>query len=159
MDQLSWCQWLFPRAPEPELEATAIQARADQGDVEAQFALGLKYSIAGGELQDLVRSAEWYRKASEQNHPLAQFNLGLMCAKGEGVPQDDAQAFMWMRKAAHQGDAGAQFNLGMRYHRASVWGVQLDAFEPKIEAYKWLQLAAAQGYRSSAEACERVTLG
>src|SRR5712671_6721566 len=113
MDQLSWYRRLFPRAPEPA--STAIRAKADQGDVEAQFALGLKYSIGDGELQDLVRSAEWYRKASEQNHPLAQFNLALMCAKGEGVPQDDAQAFMWMRKAAHQGDAGAQFNLGMRY--------------------------------------------
>ncbi len=31
--------------------------------------------------------------------------------------------------------------------------------ESKIEAYKWLQLAAAQGYKGSAEACDRVALG
>jgi len=141
------------------LDSEATRARADQGDVDAQFALGLKYGPAGGEFQDLVQSAEWYRKASEQNHPLAQFNLGLMYAKGEGVPQDHAEAVRWIRRAAQQGDAGAQFNLGMRYHRASVWGLQLDALEPKIEAYKWLQLAAAQGYKGSAEACERMTLG
>ena len=110
-------------------------------------------------LQDLVQAAQWYRKAADQNHPLAQFNLGLMYTKGEGVPQDDAQAVAWMRKAAQQGDAGAQFNLGMRYHRASVWGLQLDALESKVEARKWLQLAAAQGYKGSAEACERMTLG
>ncbi len=102
---------------------------------------------------------KWYRKASEQNHPLAQFNLGLMYAKGEGVPQDDAEAVRWIRRAADLGDAGAQFNLGMRYHRASVWGQQLDTLETKIEAYKWLQLAASQGYKGSAEACERMTLG
>jgi TPR repeat protein len=47
----------------------------------------------------------------------------------------------------------------MRYHRASVWGQQLDVLESKIEAYKWFQLAAAQGYKGSTEACERVTLG
>ncbi len=47
----------------------------------------------------------------------------------------------------------------MRYHRASVWGRQLDALETKIEAYKWLQLAAVQGYMGSAEACEHMTLG
>jgi TPR repeat protein len=35
----------------------------------------------------------------------------------------------------------------------------LDTLEPRVEAYKWLQLAATQGYKGSAEACERVTLG
>jgi hypothetical protein len=140
-----------------DLEAT--RAKADQGDAEAQFALGLKYGWTDSEEEDFEQSAHWYRKAADQNHSLAQFNLGLMYAKGEGVPQDDAQAMAWIRRAAHQGDAGAQFNLGTRYHRASVWGVQLDALEPRVEAYKWLQLAATQGYMGSAEACERVTLG
>lgn len=140
-------------------DVKATKTKAEQGDVEAQFALGLNYGVAEGDLQDLTQSAEWYRKASEQNHPLAQFNLGLMYSKGEGVPQDDAEAVRWIRKAAHQGDAGAQFNLGKRYHRASVWGQQLDALESTVEAYKWLQLAAAQGYKGSAEACERMTLG
>ena len=63
------------------------------------------------------------------------------------------------RDRANQGDAAAQFNLGMRCHRAGVWGLQQDASESKIEAYKWLQLAAAQGYKGSTEACDRVTLG
>jgi len=119
----------------------------------------VNYGSAEGNLQDLVQAAQWYRKAADQNHSLAQFNLGLMYTKGEGVPQDEAAAVSWMRKAADQGDAGAQFNLGMRYHRASVWGLQLDSLESKVEAYKWLQLAAAQGYKGSADACERLTLG
>src|SRR5438552_13377069 len=141
------------------LDLTAARAKADQGDADAQFALGVNYGSAEGNLQDLVQAAQWYRKAADQNHSLAQFNLGLMYTKGEGVPQDEAAAVSWMRKAADQGDAGAQFNLGMRYHRASVWGLQLDSLESKVEAYKWLQLAAAQGYKGSAEACERMTLG
>src|SRR5712671_2541215 len=142
-----------------KLDLNAARAKADQGDPDAQFALGLNYGSAEGDLQDLVQAAQWYRKAADQNHSLAQFNLGLMYTKGEGVPQDEAIAVAWMRKAANQGDAGAQFNLGMRYHRASVWGVQLDALEAKIEAYKWLRLAAAQGNQNSFEACERMTLG
>lgn len=157
MDQISWYRRFFSRAPKFNLKAT--RAKADQGNAEAQFALGLNYGIAEGALQDIVQSAQWYRKAADQNHSLAQFNLGLMYAKGAGVPLDDAEAVKWIRRAAHQGDAGAQFNLGIRYHSASVWGLPLDTLEAKIEAYKWLQLAAAQGYKGSAEAHERVTLG
>jgi TPR repeat protein len=36
---------------------------------------------------------------------------------------------------------------------------QMDCVESRIEAYKWFHLAAAQGYKGSAAACERVTLG
>ena len=151
--------WRFFSRSSEKSRLKATRTRADQGDAEAQFALGLEYVTAKGRLQDMAQGAYWYRKAAEQNHPLAQFNLGLMHANGEGLPQDDAEAARWIRKAAQQGDAGAQFNLGMRYHRASVWGLQLDALEPKIEAYKWLQLAGAQGYKGSVEACERVSLG
>jgi len=157
MDQTPWYRRFFCRARTLDLRAT--RDRANQGDAEAQFTLGLKYGTAEGGSQDLGQAAQWYRKAAEQNHSLAQFNLGLMYAKGEGVPPNEAEAAKWIRKAAYQGDAAAQFNLGMRYHRAGVWGVQQDATESKIEAYKWLQLAAAQGYKGSAEACHRVTLG
>ena len=65
---------------------------------------------------------------------------------------------MWIRKAAEQGDAGAQYNLGTRYHRSSVSGLEMDAIESKIESYKWLRLAAAQGYKQADASCERVTL-
>ena len=109
-------------------------------------------------MQDLLHAAQWYRKAADQNHYLAQFNLGVMYASGQGVLRDDAAAVMWIRKAAEGGDAGAQFNLGTRCHRASVSGLERDATESRIEAYKWLNLAAAQGYRNSDAVCERVIL-
>ena len=34
-------------------------------------------------VQGLVQSAEWFRKAPEQNHPLAQLDPGLTHAKGK----------------------------------------------------------------------------
>jgi hypothetical protein len=154
--ETSWYRRLFFWAPAPNLKATRTEA--DQGNAEAQFGLGLKYGNSTAPLQDFVRAAEWYRKAAEQNHALAQFNLGIMYTKGQGVPRDDAEGVRWIRKAAEQGDAGAQFNLGMRYHRASVDRTQLDAVESKIEAYKWFRLAAAQDYRDSVTAWQRVTL-
>lgn len=135
-----------------------IKAKADSGDADAQFGLGFKYANCDGEAQDYVQAAQWYLKAADQSHSLAQFNLAVMYAKGQGVPKDDAQAVVWFQKAALQGDAGAQFNLGVREHRASGAGLAKDALESKIEAYKWYHLAAAQGYRGSAAACESVNL-
>jgi TPR repeat protein len=35
----------------------------------------------------------------------------------------------------------------------------MDCAESRVEAYKWFHLAAAQGYKGSDAACERVTLG
>jgi TPR repeat protein len=144
----------FRRTP----DAPSTQIKADGGDADAQFSLGLRLGAGQGDSQDFVQAAEWYRKAADQNHALAQFNLGLMYAKGQGVPRDDAAAVQWIRKAAEAGDAGAQFDMGTRYHRASLDGLKMDAAESKIEAFKWLHLAAAQGYRGSAAACEMVTL-
>ena len=105
-----------------------------------------------------MQAAEWYLKAADQSHALAQFNLGMMYANGQGVPRNDVTAVMWFRKAADQGDPAAQFNLGVRCQRASMEPPQGEALESRIEAYKWLHLAAAQGYHGSASACERVTL-
>jgi uncharacterized protein len=130
---------------------------ADAGHPEAQFGLGLRYAVAGV-TPDYTQAAEWYRKAAEQNHHLAQFNLGQMFAHGHGVPPDDAAAVMWIRRAADGGDAGAQFNLGNRAYRESMKITESHAAESRIEAYKWYRLAAAQGYGTSQNSCDVVTM-
>ena len=152
----SWYRRLFNASPKPDVEADVVVA-PDDGDREVQFGLGLKYANSPAGAQDYAQAAGWYLKAADQSHPLAQFNLGMMYANGQGVSRNDATAVMWIRKAADQGDAAAQFNLGVRCHRTSM--ESLEAPESRIEAYKWLHLAAAQGYHGSASACERVTLG
>ena len=81
-----------------------------------------------------------------------------MYAAGQGVPRDEAKSMGWMQKAADLGDAGAQYHLGMKLHRASLDGLPEAAPESRIQAYKWLQLAAAQGYRSSEAAWAFVAL-
>ena len=81
-----------------------------------------------------------------------------MYAAGQGVPRDEAKSMGWMQKAANLGDAGAQHHIGMKHHRASLDGLAADACESRIQAYKWLHLAAAQGYRSSDAAWAFVAL-
>ncbi len=156
MDQLPWYRRWFSRPAAPDLKSTLD--KADGGDADAQFALGVKFSADQGPSQDLVQAARWYHKAADQNHALAQFNLSVMFATGQGVPQNDATALVWVRKAAEGGDAGAQFKLGSSCHRTSMNPIPAASAESRVEAYKWFHLAAAQGYRGSDAARERLTL-
>jgi len=139
-----WYQKMFSRPQTAGLET--LETRAGNGDAEAQFKLGLKHANSL-ETARYLQAVQWYRKAADQDHSLAQFNLGMMHAKGHGVSKDDAEAAAWFQKAARQGDAAAQFNLGKSHHRASISGPPADASESRIEAYKWFQLAEAQGYK------------
>jgi TPR repeat protein len=151
----SWYRKMFPPPPVPQPETLRTDASNDNADV--QYGLGVKFANGKGADQDYAQAAEWYRKAAEQSHPLAQFNLGVMYAHGQGVARDDAQSADWFDKAAQQGDAGAQYHLGKSCHRASL-RVTENAPECRIEAYKWYQLAAAQGYQGSHAACAAVIL-
>ena len=153
----SWVQQLFKRPSRAALENA--QFKADHGDAEAQFSLGLKFANGGPTVFDYTKAAHWYQMAAKQDHALAQFNLGLMFASGQGVAQDDAKSLMWMRMAALQGDAGAQYHLGMRHRRESFEGAPKNALESNLEAYKWFHLAAAQGYRASDTARDGIALG
>jgi TPR repeat protein len=138
--------------------AETTETRAGQGDAEAQFSLGVRFAREGA-ARDYAQAAHWYLKAADQSHPLAQFNLAVMYGAGQGVPRDEANSRLWLQRAANLGDAGAQFNLGMKLHRASLEGLPALAPESRIQAYKWLRLAAAQGYRGSEAASVFVVLG
>jgi TPR repeat protein len=156
---------LFSRPAKPAADTTeatttpetTTEARAGLGDADAQFSLGVKFA-RDGVTQDYPQAAQWYLKAADQSHRLAQFNLGIMYAAGQGVARDEAKSMGWMQKAAELGDAGAQYHIGMKLHRASFAGSVESAPESRILAYKWLQLAAAQGYRGSQAAWAFVAL-
>lgn len=89
--------------------------------------------------KDAGEAASWYRKAADQGLANAQHNLGVLYEVGSGVPKHGGEAQQWYRKAAEQGDMYAQYNLGRLLRSDDV-----------IQAYAWLNLAAAQGYEDAA---------
>ena len=122
--------------------ATAIaewQPLADQGNLEAQFGMGIIYENGRGIGRDNTQAAEWYTLAAEGGHPGAQFNLGNMYQQGLGVSKDPTQAVYWWTLAAAQGLADAQLNLGIAYHRGD--GVAVD----QVVALSWFERAAEAG--------------
>jgi uncharacterized protein len=92
-----------------------LRAKATQGDMEAQFQLGLAYDQGRGIGRNQSEAAAWYRKAAEQGYAVAQNNLGSLYQYGEGVSQDNVEAVRWYQKAADQGFGEAYTNLGYMY--------------------------------------------
>jgi TPR repeat protein len=135
-----------------------VEVLAQRGVAEAQFNLGVRFASGHGGVHDYAQAEHWYLKAASQNHALAHFNLGMMHAHGQGMPTDSRKSLVWMEKAAHLGDASAQFTLGLVHHRAVGDGSHTSASQSRIEAYKWLHLAAAQGYRGAEAACDVIKL-
>ena len=135
-------------------EVPKVEIDTAPGQIDAQFLLGVKYSLAA----DAAGAVASYRLAADQGNALAQFNLGIMYKRGQGVPPDSAEATKWFLKAAEQGDAGGQLQMGKRCHRSSFGPLAQDARESRIEAYKWFKLAAAQGYKDSETHCEQIGL-
>ena len=51
---------------------------AEQGEVHAQYNLGIMYANGRGVKQDLFNAKEWYQKAADQGYAKAQYNIGFM---------------------------------------------------------------------------------
>ena len=71
--------------PTETAEIAALRVKANAGDADAQYNLGVCYNVGHGVPQDSVQGAAWIRKAAEQGLVGAQFNVGLMYAYGRGV--------------------------------------------------------------------------
>ena len=76
-----------------------IRQRADKGDADARYNLGIMYRRGEGVPQDDAEAVAWYRKAADQGNANAQVSHGVMYANGRGVPQDFTQAVAWYRQA------------------------------------------------------------
>jgi TPR repeat protein len=152
----------FFRRWTPQTETAAAgttQSKGPSAEAEEIFLRGFGFATGQGQAQDYAQAAQCYRQAAEQNHVLAQFNLAVMYAQGQGVLRDEAKSLLWMTRAAEGGDAGAQYKLGVQRHLACRGACVEGVPESRIEALKWVRLAAAQGYRGAEGACEYMALG
>ena len=122
---------------------TALKAKAESGNAEAQYTLGESYYWGKGVHLNYAQAAIWWRKAAEQGDAQAQVKLGDLYSLGQGVPQDYAQATIWYRKAAEQSYAAAQFSMGAAYDYGQ--GVPQD----HAQAALWYRRAAEQGHESA----------
>jgi len=83
-------------------DISGLKIKAEQGDVQAQSALGKAYHSGDGVAKDDAEAVSWWEKAAEQGDLSAQMNLGIAYNFGNGVPRNYAAAARWYRRAAEQ---------------------------------------------------------
>lgn len=85
----------------PESQDGSLQMRAEAGDAEAQFSMGLLQEQ--GVAKDTLQAAIWYGRAAEQGHGIAQHHLGNLFRKGQGVKLDVIEALKWLHLSTGHG--------------------------------------------------------
>jgi hypothetical protein len=84
----------------------SLERAAQGGDVDAQYALGVRLIGATRGVGD-TRAADWLRRAAERGNGLAQLELGRLYRSGVGVEADYVKAYVWLNLAAAQKVSGA----------------------------------------------------
>jgi TPR repeat protein len=98
-----------------------LRERAEAGEAEAQYQLGLRLLHGVGVDTDYTEAERWLRLAAEHHLLGAQFCLGYMYDEGKGLPRDAQEAARWYEAAASGGDSDAQHNLALlKWHGAGV---------------------------------------
>lgn len=120
-------------------------ARADQGEADAQFNVGLMFFKGEGVPQDYRQACVWFDKAARQGLGEAQYNLGAMMEHGLGMEKNAAQAMHWYEKAAAQGIGEAQYSL------ANLYLTGKGTTQNLARASEWMQKAAEQGMTEARE--------
>jgi TPR repeat protein len=76
--------------------------KAEQGDVEAQFNIGVMCETGWSVPVDNKKAIRWYREAAKQGNANAQIRLGMLYYLGLGARQSEIKGQKWIREAAEQ---------------------------------------------------------
>lgn len=125
---------------------SALERTAEQGDYDAQFALGMSYyngKAFGAPASDMDIAAAWFKKAADQGLPEAQLMLAKLYLDPDSpasLKANRAQAEPLLRSAADHGNVATLYLLGRMYARGE-FGTKYA-----VQAAKLLLLAEAGGH-------------
>lgn len=139
----------------PEERFQATKSRAQAGDSQSQYELGLYYAQRHERVTplDYFEAYSWTLKASQKNHALAQNHLARMHETGRGTERNLEQAIKWNRSAALLGCKQSQRWMGQIYYSSFIGNsVYQDHISNDIsnltEAYAWFLLGSERTIES-----------
>jgi len=124
-------QWLVGRmiylgvVPPRDLNdaSTWLEKSSAQGNPFAAYLLG-RIAL---ERNNYARSADQFRKASEQGLPQAQRQLAILLRDGRGVPLDQFEAYVWML---------VSYDGGLRTVRTDLQALEAELSSSQLEQAK-----------------------
>ena len=105
-------------AGRPEKALQHFSAAANQGNVNAQYYVGLMHANGEGTKRDFREAAKWYRKAAARNQPDALVNLARLHVMGLGVDADAQKAVELFGRAAKVYPPGEKRNQAAEQGKA-----------------------------------------
>jgi len=137
------------REQTPEDRFRSAKAKAEAGDSQAQYELGLAYSQDYERVIaiDYFEAFTWTQKAAQKNHRMAQRLLAKFYEQGRGTDKNLESAIKWYRSSALLGCKQSQRWMGQMYHTTFQGSKTYDDFIKKdesnlSEAYAWFLLGA-----------------
>lgn len=108
-----------------------VYNNANQGDVEAQAALGYLYLAGEFVGEDYAKAEFWLKKAAEANESEAQFNLAYLYQKLDKIND----AIFWYRKSANLNYSEAQLNLAFLLGDQDIYDINeiVDLLEASVK--------------------------
>src|SRR6516165_3073337 len=95
----------------PRVDVKALMNKANSGNPEAQFELGVAYEHGLGADKSEYDAMRWYRMAANSGHTEAQNSLAYLYEIGSESLRDIAEAVKWYRRGAIYGNSMSQYNL------------------------------------------------
>jgi TPR repeat protein len=151
----AWFGRMFTHAVPTPAE---LLATAEREGPESQNNLGIIYMASAHRGASDEAAATCFTGAANRGYAPGQYNLALLYERGRGVPRDHQEARKWFLRAAEQGNSAAHFHLGLQCHRRSLDSGNADAPECRIEALKWLLLAAEHAHHNAETVCGSLIL-
>jgi TPR repeat protein len=164
------------RPENSELALQYLRQASEKGDVDACIEMGLSYECEYGGLEcDIVKAADYMRRAADSNHPFAQYKLGCYyyydMINSENDSENDT-GLEYIRMAYENGsaqaslvmgdfclyDGGADIETAFRYYKQAAEhdfiseGIGLCYFfgigveKNEKEAFRYFSIAADRNY-------------
>ena len=118
-------------------QAALFHTAAEQGNADAQFALGMMHTNGEGVPQNYAEAAIWFRLAAEQGHAWALATLGASYDTGRGVPQDNVEAHTWLNLAASRLTGEQREEVVTARDRVAERMTPADLSEAQRRAREW----------------------
>lgn len=130
-------------AGSPEQMAAGLRLAAEQGLADAQALLGQLLLDGQGVVIDQVEALEWFKKASQSDHPMAINMVGRCIENGWGIAANPTEAASWYKRAAELGLEWGMYN----YANLLARGVAIPQDRPK--AFRLYNAAVLLGHAKS----------
>ncbi|MGV6809668.1 MAG: tetratricopeptide repeat protein [bacterium] len=116
----------------------ALEAKAQQGDIQAQYELAVLLQSA--KQGNIYQAIHWFTEAAKAGHAKAQYALALIHQEKADSVDDQQTALNWAIQAATKGHRDAQYYVGLQYLNGGAASINHE------QARHWLQLASEQGH-------------